>query len=265
MSTRRESIKASILHDLQSADDKGSVVCLSGNWGCGKTHLWHEAASELCKDGERVVGYVSLFGIASLSEARTAVFNALFLDRFAREAGDTRKTVTRFGIRVAQKLPAIFTELVNSRLGGEILTRNLDMSRLIPKRSVLCLDDLERISDTFPIRDALGYANHLAEQRGCRVLLIMNEEHLDERFEAGQMGLIRAYRERVVTSHLRLETGFADALPHLKKPSSVDAATAALATATLERANCSNLRTLIRALENIGRVQDLAKVRLAGC
>src|SRR5258708_36963008 len=93
-----------------------------------------------------------------------------------------------------------------------------DSPRRNVEGSVLCLDDLERISATFPLQDALGYANHLAEHRDCRVLVIMNEEHLAPRFGAEQAGLIGAYRERVVRSYLKLETTLSEALPHLRMP-----------------------------------------------
>jgi KAP-like P-loop domain-containing protein len=259
MSTRK-AIKEAIFHELRSGDQRGTVVCLSGAWGCGKTHLWKEIAEELSQGDNGSVGYVSLFGMASLADAKTAIFNALVLERLARNSGDAAKLAVRLGGWLAQKLPTAVAQLVNTRLGGEILTRNLDMSRMIPEGSVLCLDDLERISEGFPLQDALGYASHLADQRGCRVLVIMNEEHLNPRFGEKEASLIRAYRERVVSTYLKLETSLSDVFPYLKAPKSLKPNVGKLVLETLETARCSNLRTLIRSMENIARAQDLAAV-----
>jgi hypothetical protein len=133
---------------------------------------------------------------------------------------------------------------------------------MIPEGSILCLDDLERISSSFPLQDALGYANHLAEQRDCRVLVIMNEEHLDPRFGQEQADLIRAYRERIVRSYLKLEMDLSDVVPHLTAPKSLAARSVGIVVETLERARCSNVRTLIRALEAVSRAHGLTKIEL---
>jgi len=57
-----------------------------GRMGKREDAPWKEVARDLQTDG-RFVGYVSLFGVANLGEAKTAVVNALVLDRFAALRG----------------------------------------------------------------------------------------------------------------------------------------------------------------------------------
>lgn len=123
---------------------------------------------------ERVVGYVSLFGIASRTEAHTAAFRSLVVERFARDPGDAKKTV-RVDAPVAEKLPMAIAGLASARLGAEVIPRHrpkaasrsprgvslrevvraaaIHARHVPPMRegSIRCLDDLERLAGTFPL------------------------------------------------------------------------------------------------------------------
>jgi hypothetical protein len=45
---------------------------------------------------------------------------------------------------------------------------------------LICFDDIERRGDGLTVKDIFGLASMLKEQRGCKVVLIMNDEGLDE-------------------------------------------------------------------------------------
>ena len=241
----RQVIKNALLSDL-SGDGPGRVACLSGTWGCGKTHLWRELEADLQRQGKRTA-YVSLFGLTSVVEAKSAVVNEVFLGQSLLD----KMGIAKLGSFVVKQVPNLL-RFADSKIGFELLTKNLDLTRMIPHASVVCLDDLERISEHFRVEDALGFANLLAEQRGCRVLLIMNNDHLSERLPE-TASRIRAYRERVVRRFLTIETDLREVLPFIVSSYSIPlpAPIASVVVDTLIRAKCSNIRTLVRALQNV--------------
>ncbi len=227
----------------------GGVACLVGKWGCGKTHLWREIEGSLAKNKVRTA-YVSLFGLVSIAEVRSAVFNAATLD--VRGDEDEKKTLSN--LRRARELffkgwPHLL-QAVDHKFGIELFSKSMDLTRLLSPETVVCLDDVERGSEKLRVDEVLGFANTLAERQGCRLLLIMNEEHLESR-SGDQAALARAYRERVVSRHVRLDSS----LPFLASTVTesrglrVDAATREVVVAVLQGAGCENVRTLIRVLE----------------
>ena len=63
------SLKETKEHLLELLDDAGNkVIALSGKWGTGKTHMWHEVMEE--SQDEKVKGalYVSLFGLSGIDQ-----------------------------------------------------------------------------------------------------------------------------------------------------------------------------------------------------
>jgi hypothetical protein len=248
---KHDAVKKALQREVTSR--AGVVVCLTGPWGCGKTHLWKEVATEFGEESHVV--YVSLFGLTSVSEAKSAIVNELVFG--AEDSASQSDFVTTAGRWIVRQLPT-FTKVLDARLGLELLTKNLDLTRLLPTGAVICLDDLERASDELRLQDALGLANLLAEQRGAIVVVIMNEDHIAERFP-DQAVTLKNYRERVAKRFLRVEADLKAVAPHLieqnKLPVTPEAAQ--LVTETLVSAKSKNVRTLLRALDNCG-VADAA-------
>jgi hypothetical protein len=190
--------------------------------------------------------YVSLFGLTTIAEVKAAVVNDTVLNSGVEES--TVKKVLGWGTK---QLPGVLQAL-DKKVGFELLSRNLDLTRLIRSRTVICLDDLERISDCLKIEDVLGLAGLLAEARGARVLLVMNDEHLEKKHQ-DYAALLRAYRERVVRLSLRIEPNISAILPTLSvvTRSSISDATLTGIGAIMQRSNSTNIRTLIRILEQV--------------
>src|SRR6185369_5853063 len=160
---RREIIRRTIEAALGATGPEGTVISLAGAWGSGKTHLWREVAAEL-RANSVSTAYVSLFGLTNIAEVKAAVVN----DTFLGDKVDEGKVKQLIGWGTRQ-LPGVFKAL-DGKIGFELLTRTLDLTRLLKEGTVVCLDDLERIPDSMKIEDVLGLAGFLAEQRGARVL-----------------------------------------------------------------------------------------------
>ena len=58
---------------------------------------------------------------------------------------------------------------------------------------LICIDDVERRSESLPLRDVLGLLTMLREERGCRVLVVLNTDALSDRDKAD----FESFREKV--------------------------------------------------------------------
>src|SRR5205823_14080094 len=120
--------------------------------------------------GRKYYSYVSLFGVNDLNELRTEIA----ISRVSRDSTPTEQSVNknlRNIIAQVEKIPA-----VDKYIGGTIST--LLRSQVVD--SIICLDDLERRSARLEIKEILGLAAVLKEQKNCKVILIVNEDVLGE-------------------------------------------------------------------------------------
>jgi Cdc6-like AAA superfamily ATPase len=159
-----------------------TTLLLRGPWGCGKTSaiksLLNEAKDSSNNDRIKVGTYsfVSLAGISKIADERSLFlagfesWNDLPLDRLrgaTKAFGKFAKTILAaggLGSR-AEGLSDLFAMAVTPLMKG----------------ALVILDDLERRSEDLPIGDVLGVAMRLVEQRGCKVIVISNEDKLKER------------------------------------------------------------------------------------
>jgi hypothetical protein len=176
-----ELVKAEIAKFLKGADP--AVLCLRGKWGVGKTHAWNEQlelAQFQSRLGMKTYAYVSLFGLNSLDSLKFAVF-------------ENTQNVEN-GIRVANldtlneylaKMPS-WRKLVKVLGSGSWSSKFVDHDAMqgimfaSARNHLICIDDFERRGEGLKPKDVLGLISLLREQRKCKVVLILNDEHLDE-------------------------------------------------------------------------------------
>jgi hypothetical protein len=177
------------------------VICITGHWGVGKTFAWRHYLSEASSKKKIALphySYISLFGISSLEELRYSIFENS-VESSAVEilpSIDTLKSNTTaltkklgkqlFGILQA----ASFTKNYLGGIGPALF--------LSVKNTIICIDDVERMGTGVTIRDVLGLISLLKEQKGCKVVLILNDEALESEKEE-----FKRYFEKVVDSVLR--------------------------------------------------------------
>ena len=192
--------------------NNAGVFVIKGKWGVGKTYLVKEVV-ERSRAGwkGRKYAYVSLFGINSLDELQERIFveaeaaNSTqrveapsFIDR-NRYFRWLYQPISKMRPNIKQGVKQISetTSGIGS-LQAEILSRSTQLltkfwiARAIPG-SKICIDDIERRGDNLPMRDLLGFLSQLKEQRGCQIILILNQDELGE--SQSQFDL---YREKVV-------------------------------------------------------------------
>jgi Cdc6-like AAA superfamily ATPase len=85
MATSAETAKNEIVRFLKGSEP--GVLCITGAWGVGKTFLWRQVLDQLRKIGDlrfTRYSYVSLFGLNSLDDVKSALFeNMEWLDQDA--------------------------------------------------------------------------------------------------------------------------------------------------------------------------------------
>lgn len=196
-----ENVRAELKRFLESSDTE--VLCISGPWGAGKTYAWKETFDEAVAAGQFKMqnsAYVSLFGINSLSELRHSI-----VENTTRAKGAVLSPDTSTLYSILNKGKKLFRKsrsIINTASGffrlkdaGDLLYRG---AFLTVRNQLVCFDDLERAGDGLKIKDILGLASMLCEQRKCKVVLLLNKDKL----ETEQGAQFDAQLEKVVDRFL---------------------------------------------------------------
>lgn len=125
--------------------DQPIVVALKGGWGEGKTFFWkNDMAASYAPER---VGYVSVFGADTLQSIRERVL----LAALPRPKGKLGKVVEV----VKQHATVLVKGLY---ISDTLITQLLENIALKPGW-IICLDDIERLSNSIPIDALLGLTN----------------------------------------------------------------------------------------------------------
>lgn len=243
---------------MDESIDRGTVSVLSGPWGCGKTYLWlHDILPQLT--GRSTIT-LSLFGLESIAALKTQLMNqCLVLKARALGTGSVKRALSGGKNLLLEGFKKAIMG-VDSVIGTNLLSWNIDPLQLVDDNLIVCLDDIERISSKVGLDEVFGLTNYLAEHKRCRILLIMNEEALLKE-EDSNAKTMKKYKERVVDYHLLVDTDLFSAFDlftsqydnkteiydyfHTNKPFILQSMLAS---------KCSNLRTLKKSIEAIAEV-----------
>ena len=176
--------------------DKNEVLALTGSWGVGKTYVWNSA---LKKNKDEVpfdkYCYVSLFGISSMAELRTAIFaKSVSMKTFDVEPtfNEINNNWHQYVSNFLRNSSSVFKSLINSvPYGGSFSMAVETFAPYFIKNTLICFDDFER-QNTLKIEDVLGLISELKEEKNCKIVLIFNSEKLNKLNE------YQSYKEKVV-------------------------------------------------------------------
>jgi len=187
------------------ASDTPEILCVRGSWGVGKTYAWREAISAAALRGEVALSryaYVSLFGLENVSSVRSAIFdNTVKIENLL--ASDASSIFESFADleSLARKTRGL-QGFLPGNWGRSGATAIVDRATFaFVRNQIVCFDDLERSSSSVSIRDVMGLASYLKEERACKVVIILNDEKLrgDDRED------FSAQFEKVVDTSIVLE------------------------------------------------------------
>ena len=229
------------------------VLAIKGDWGVGKTYAWHRLAERVGhKMWPQTYCYVSLFGLSSIDEIRSAMLASMRPTDSLGQHVDLEIlnqrwwTLLRAGIgKSRNRLKRI---LEDTPVGKHMSVALDTIAPWITKDMVVCLDDFERINALLSHDEIMGFASTLKEAARCKVVIIFNEEKLPAAENA-----YKTYREKVVDLELKfaptpeeaIEWGLPTGLPF--RQVAVDAA---------RRLNIVNVRVLKKIAAVISLLEE---------
>src|ERR1051325_112188 len=177
------------------------VLVIKGAWGSGKTYTWNKLVLH-CKDSIALPNYcyVSLFGMSSIAELRLAIFaksrpvkqlgKQPTVDAVKEDWLSGAATLGKRALEWGNKLREL-PWFRNVSVGLEALAPHLI------SKTIVCLDDFERLSKRLPADELLGFISSLKEEKACKIVLIFNEQKLAENAD-----VYNKYREKLVDLEL---------------------------------------------------------------
>ncbi|MET3853925.1 hypothetical protein [Rhizobium sp. OAE497] len=182
------------------ATPKAEVLCIRGHWGTGKTYSWKTIAKAQRSVSGGVAlnsyAYVSLFGVNSITELKSQILQSTVT---RAQIGDVPSMETAGNIvsTVDTAAKKGFLGLISGILGSRSEAVVSALGLLISKE-IVCIDDLERKGERLSSSDVLGYISNLKEERGCKIVILLNDEAL----KGADKIQFAAYLEKVVDRNL---------------------------------------------------------------
>lgn len=207
-------IRSEILDFINRKETTGALL-LTGQWGCGKSHLVKSIAKELNAGKEYAVAVISLFGLDSVSAINKRVKEA-YTDFLLGSYGKTAKkvskaltTIAKDGVSVASAatngMPGLsaasqgLSAVMSYDLFGFIEVKNTIAKGDKERKFVLVFDDLER--NNLMIKDLLGAINEFVENKSIKVIIIADQERIDGDEYKG-------YKEKLISRTIRMSSDY---------------------------------------------------------
>lgn len=200
------------IRNYLSMESTGALM-VSGEWGCGKTyHIEKVVMPALQQEGWNPVK-ISLFGIESVNEIPLRI-----ADNYKRpendegEGTENEEKKSRLSSLGKEKVGKVLAKGAQFASNISWLESFVDVKtlvgnnsgllyKLIPtEKTVIILDDIERVIDTIDVHTLLGAINGLVEQRGYKVVVIANNSYMQQKGEAKLV-----FKEKVIEKTLVYE------------------------------------------------------------
>lgn len=183
------------------------VLALYGGWGVGKTFLW----KEIIKHKRSTMNlseyaYVSLFGINSLEQLKTTIFeNIVSRDAIGEKSPDVFTFLANLNSVISSKERGFWNKhapkLAQIFMGIKTFSPVINsMINLSIKNLVICFDDMERKGESLTINEILGLISSLKQERNCKIALIFNEDKI----ESNDKGYLSELSEKVIDKRIEL-------------------------------------------------------------
>ncbi|MRX41329.1 hypothetical protein GJU43_18735 [Flavobacterium sp. LC2016-23] len=169
-----DNISEAILNHLKMKTT--GALLLTGDWGSGKTyHLKNNVFPLIEATTKFIPVIVSLYGETDKNNiAQKVLFS--FFDKKGKKVNLSTGTLAKNIKNFSEGFPILKKYVDLDKL---IVGTGENVFRLLPHDNLLiCFDDLERMSEKIDVNDFLGIVNDLVENKGCKVLLIANEEEI---------------------------------------------------------------------------------------
>lgn len=170
------------------------AIAITGEWGVGKTYFWkYFKQKNLNQFKFQKYAYISLFGIDSLDSLKYEIAVKTHAIHQSENRLQGAKSLFNKALDTVD-LSNIQGKGLSLNIGKSLITSAL--SSLVSK-TVICIDDIERISDNLPVKDVMGLINDLKLEKNCQVVVILHEAKANEQFQE--------YKEKVFDEVLILD------------------------------------------------------------
>lgn len=159
--------------------ERNDLVIIRGSWGVGKTFFWESLIKRLRAEKSvkmQSYAYVSLFGVNDIQTVKNQVSTSLILNRVSSSIGHKprlrdlfQSDVVKETQRAAEQIP--YLKWLPLGLANEA-------AFMLARDCIICIDDVERKAEKLTIKEVVGLAALLKEQRRCKVVFILNEDIL---------------------------------------------------------------------------------------
>lgn len=203
------------LEDIfKNNNNKGIAVAITGQWGIGKTFFWNKFINERAKSEEerkylpisitqkypnlfnKKYAYISLFGVESLADLKTAICTKLSSNYFIESSSKNIETPILFKKFISQ-----FKDIKISQYGVSASARLIESFLFAQVSSaIICFDDFERMSKKLDIKDVMGLANQLKLEKNCQIILILDES----KNEGENKSKYAEYKEKLVDEEIKV-------------------------------------------------------------
>ena len=204
------------------------VLAVKGTWGAGKTHAWNALIKSVGPSmWPQTYSYVSLFGLASIDEVRTAIVAGIQPAELLGNSGLTPEILNnRWGELIKAKVAGglgRFRQIIGDYEIGKHVNVALNVvAPWLVKDMVICFDDFERTGAALSHDQVMGLISTLQNESGCKVVLILNDEKIAENQKTGGTSFYELYREKVVDLEIKfsptvdeaIQWGLDSDLPH---------------------------------------------------
>jgi len=180
------------------------VLAVKGSWGAGKTHAWNALIKSVGPSmWPQTYSYVSLFGLASIDEVRTAIVAGIQPAELLGNNGLTTEVINSkwaelITAKVGSGLARFRRLLGDYELGKHINVALNVVAPWVVKDMVICFDDFERTGAELTHDQIMGLISTLQNESGCKVVLILNEDKISDEQKIGGTSFYALYREKVV-------------------------------------------------------------------
>lgn len=157
------------------AADEANSILIDGPWGCGKTHQVRDWLNRYENKNKKGVHYISLFGLESIDEINTAVYQSFHPKVFLA------KKYARIGFNLISKsIQSVPYASHGSGLADAISNSIGDLSEeKIKKNGIVIFDDLERISEKVSFISLMGYFDSLFRQK-IKIICLCSSKDINE-------------------------------------------------------------------------------------
>lgn len=183
------------------------VLCVTGVWGVGKTFTWNRLLKEAADRGEigrNKYSYVSLFGLNSLADVKSAIAeNTQIMSSEKLQPAADVANVLIGSIKYLKGFVSVIPYV------GKGLSESASLLfASIVNNQIVCIDDLDRRGAGIRVDDILGLVTSLRDERSCNVLLLLNEAELDGK------DIFDRHFEKAIDSRLVFAPSPEDAVEH---------------------------------------------------